>query len=159
MFKRVQKRVAKREREEELGITAEVKEVMGLNDTDSDESQSDSDADDSNDEDISENDPDSDAGLVANSRKRKRAFEDEDGDEEANESSEDGDGDDDQSITVSQALENPLHPTSRFKACVICPGKLLKNEPMEQTHLSSTVSLLHCCKGPEVQLTRCSAEP
>ena len=37
MFKRVQKRQRKQEKEEELGLDSEIKEVLGLQDTDSEE--------------------------------------------------------------------------------------------------------------------------
>jgi hypothetical protein len=41
MFKRVEKKLAKKREEEELGITEELKEAIGLNDLDSDDSSSD----------------------------------------------------------------------------------------------------------------------
>ena len=54
MFKRVEKRIRKREKEEELGLDGDMKEMLGLNDTDSDESSSSSSEDGSDDEDQEE---------------------------------------------------------------------------------------------------------
>ena len=40
MFKRVEKRIRKKEKEEELGIDEDMKEMLGMHDTDSEESDS-----------------------------------------------------------------------------------------------------------------------
>jgi hypothetical protein len=46
MFKRVAKRVKRKEEEEALGLDEDMKEALGMHDTDSDESESDSSEDD-----------------------------------------------------------------------------------------------------------------
>ncbi|KAF8720860.1 hypothetical protein AX14_010647 [Amanita brunnescens Koide BX004] len=43
MFKRIEKRLKRREEERQLGIDDETRDILGLNDTDSEESESDSD--------------------------------------------------------------------------------------------------------------------
>jgi hypothetical protein len=50
MFKRVAKRVKRKEDEEALGLDEDMKEALGMHDTDSDESESDSSGDESNSE-------------------------------------------------------------------------------------------------------------
>ncbi len=54
MYKRVEKRRRKQEKEEELGLTEEMKEVLGMHDTDSDESNSSDSDTESGDEDEDE---------------------------------------------------------------------------------------------------------
>lgn len=118
MFKRVAKHAKRKEKEAALGITEEMKEIMGLQDTDSDESQSDS---------------EEDATVTANlSRKRKR---DEDGDSTAEEIGAELDGDQLAVISVRDALDAPIRDTS----CIVCPGKTIKHSKMEQVHLDSAV--------------------
>jgi hypothetical protein len=122
MFKRVEKRRRKKEEEEELGLDEDMKEVLGMQDTDSDESDSDSDSDSASDHGIG-----SDAGI-----------------EEATE--EDGDGGDSEAgnheISVEDALEDPVYLVSLEpdrKACIVCPGKLLKHSRMIEVHKTSNV--------------------
>lgn len=116
MFKRVDKRRRKKEEEEKLGLDEEVKEILGIQDTDSEESESDSDSDSDSREqgDIHEEIPE------------------EDYDEE------------DPSITVGQALKDPFYIVSILpdvKACIVCPGKLLKSVKMVQLHRTSNAHM------------------
>ena len=122
MFKRVDKRRRKKEEEDKLGLDEEMKEILGIQDTDSEESESESDDDDDEEE---EPEGDVDGELVG---------EDEDEEEE-----------EDPSITVSQALKDPVYIVSilpDIKACIICPGKLLKSVKMVQLHRTSNACTL-----------------
>ena len=124
MFKRVDKRRRKKEEEDKLGLDEEVKEILGIQDTDSEESESDSDSDEGQQEEES----------IA--------------DEEMNSGEDDDDDDDeeeDPSITVGQALKDPLYNVSvlpDIKACIVCPGKLLKSVRMVQLHRTSNACTL-----------------
>ncbi|TFK75172.1 hypothetical protein BDN72DRAFT_561700 [Pluteus cervinus] len=125
MFKRVQKRQKKKEEEEELGLDEEMKEIMGLQDTDSEESSSDS-------------------GNEGEEAQEDRQDEE---DEEAlpNFAEEGGESDEGEdfetdSITVPEAVKDPVYVVSvqpAVRACIICPGKVLKDEKMVKVHLSS----------------------
>ena len=123
MFKRVDKRRRKKEEEEELGLDEEVKEILGIQDTDSEESESDS------------GEGEEEEGAA---------------DEEVNSvEDEDDEKDEDPSLTVSQALKDPLYIVSILpdvRACIVCPGKLLKSVKMVQLHRTSnacTLSLVY----------------
>ncbi len=145
MFKRVEKRRLKKQEEEELGIDEDMKEILGIHDTDSEESASDdSDSDSEGEEDQEEDDiaadDDESGGEVQSS-----AEEDEDEDDEDAE---------DPNVTVRQALLDSVYVVSvlpEVKACVVCPGKLLKGVKMVQLHRVSnacTLLLVHprpCC--------------
>ncbi len=145
MFKRVEKRRLKKEEEEELGIDEDMKEILGIHDTDSEESASDSDSDSEGEEDNEEDDilaDENESGEEGQS-----ASEDEDEDED-NEDAEDP------NVTVRQALLDSVYVVSvlpEVKACVVCPGKLLKGVKMVQLHRVSnacTLLLVHlspCC--------------
>lgn len=170
MFKRVERRQKRKEKEEELGLDEEMKEVMGLQDTDS--SESDSNSDDNSDSDSEapgeEGDATSKPVKREGSLKRKRGAEsdeeegseedddegeevgldgevDEDGEEGEEEEEEDGtDEDDEPLMSISAALQNPLHVVSldpEIRTCVVCPGKLLKNAKMIEVHMASNVCL------------------
>ncbi|TFK49966.1 hypothetical protein OE88DRAFT_1661429 [Heliocybe sulcata] len=150
MFKRVEKRIKKAEQEEELGLDEEMKAALGLNnvDTDSDESDSDSASGSGSEADSGDDDG-------GNTRKRKRAedddgedqdSEDEEGEEEEDESADEEDGDDVPpntvpfSMTIADALSNPTYiqvVDPEIQACIVCPGKLLKNQKMTDVHLAS----------------------
>jgi len=124
MFKRVDKRRRKKEEEEKLGLGEEMKEILGIQDTDSEESESESDDDDDEEE---EPEDDVDGELVG---------EDEDEEEEEEE--------EDPSITVSQALKDPVYIVSILpdvKVCIVCPGKLLKSVKMVQLHRTSNAHI------------------
>ena len=136
MFKRVDKRRRKKEEEEKLGLDEEVKEILGIQDTDSEESESDSDEGEEEEEEEEEE-------SVADDEEMNFGEEDEDDDEDEDEE------DKDPSITVSQALKDPLYIVSvlpDIKACIVCPGKLLKSIKMAQLHRTSnacTLSLIY----------------
>jgi hypothetical protein len=127
MFKRVDKRRRKKEEEDKLGLDEEVKEILGIQDTDSEESVSDSDSD----SDEGQQEEESVADEEMNSG------EDDDDEEE--------DEEEDPSITVGQALKDPLYNVSvlpDIKACIVCPGKLLKSIRMVQLHRTSNACTL-----------------
>ncbi|KAF8813356.1 hypothetical protein BYT27DRAFT_7230935 [Phlegmacium glaucopus] len=116
MFKRVDKRRRKKEEEEKLGLDEEVKEILGIQDTDSEESESESDFDEGEEE-----------GSAAEGER----------DEEEDEG-------EDPSVTVSQALKDPVYIVSILpdvKACIVCPGKLLKSVKMVQLHRTSNAHI------------------
>lgn len=126
MFKRVEKRRRKKEEEEELGLDDEMKEVLGMQDTDSDESNSDSD--------------DSESEVDAEGEVRSE-LEGEDG--EKSEQHDDESDTENPEISVLDALDDPVYLVSLdpdVKACIVCPGKLLKNAKMIEIHIISGVS-------------------
>lgn len=153
MFKRVQKRIRKREREEELGLDSEMKEVLGLQDTDSEES-------DSSSEDEGEggsNSEDEEEGGSSDEESQEDADENEDDgiqDDEimasAGDVPEDSDSDSEiedsiPEMSVTEAVKDPVYVVSlqpQIKACILCHGKLLKNNKMSEVHKASKVS---CC--------------
>jgi len=129
MFKRVEKRRRKKEEEEELGLDEDMKEVLGMQDTDSDESESEPESESDSD---SDHENGSDAGI-------KEATEEVGGTEK-----EDGDGEDSETgnpeISVEDALEDPVYLISLEpdrKACIVCPGKLLRHPRMIEIHKTS----------------------
>ena len=138
MFKRVDKRRRKKEEEEKLGLDEEVKEILGIHDTDSEESESDSDSDEGEEEEEEEEE------SVADDEEN---FGEEDVDDEEDDDEEEKK--EDPSITVSQALKDPLYVVSvlpDMKACIVCPDKLLKSLKMVQLHRTSnacTLSLIY----------------
>lgn len=127
MFKRVEKRRRKKEEEEELGLDDDMKDVLGMQDTDSDESNSESE------------DSDSEAGDEVGSNAGSGA-EGEDGEE--SEEEEDESEAENPEISVQDALDDPVYLVSLdpdVKACIVCPGKLLKNAKMIDVHMISGV--------------------
>jgi hypothetical protein len=147
MFKRVQKRQRKQKKEEELGLDSEMKEVLGLQDTDSEESNSSSD-DSSN---ASRSDSDEQDAMDAGSDTDVGADDDE---ENVLESGEEGSESDDEipPMSVTEAVTDPLYLVSMdpdIRACILCPGKLLKNPRMSDIHKASKVSALylHLCRA------------
>ncbi|KAI0090147.1 hypothetical protein BDY19DRAFT_905203 [Irpex rosettiformis] len=140
MFKRVQKRMRKREREEELGLDGDMKDVLGLQDTDSDESDSSSEQEDSSDADsqngADEDEEVDDGEFVELGR--------EDGGPDVSDMDPDDDDDDDEGgipeMSVTEAVKNPVYIVSlqpKVEACILCPGKLLKNQKMSEVHKAS----------------------
>ncbi|KJA16858.1 hypothetical protein HYPSUDRAFT_71036 [Hypholoma sublateritium FD-334 SS-4] len=129
MFKRVEKRRLKKQEEEELGIDEDMKEILGMHDTDSEESASDeSDSDDDEEEDVRDDVAEDDDGS---GEEGQSVAEDEDADEDEGEDAEDP------NVTVRQALLDSVYVVSilpEVKACVVCPGKLLKGAKMVQLH-------------------------
>ena len=152
MFKRAQRRIEKSKKEHKLGLTPEVKEELGFNDTDTD---TDTDSDESASESGSES-----SGAESPSRKRKRPLED-DGDDSgdggqgdssghASEDEEEGEADSAGGVedeagaesgpTVGDALGDPLFSVSGHQhACAVCPGRLLKNRHMAELHTAAVV--------------------
>ncbi|KAF8896466.1 hypothetical protein BD779DRAFT_587819 [Infundibulicybe gibba] len=122
MFKRIEKRRRKKEEEEDLGLDEDMKEVLGLHDTDSDESESDSD------QSVADDDPEGkdDSPSI------------EETDSGASEA--DDNSDSEPMITVKEALRDPIYLVSLqpdVKACIVCPGKLLKGSKMVELHCKS----------------------
>jgi len=142
MFKRVEKRLKRKQHEDELGIDEEIKDILGLNNTDSDESSSDDDSDD----DPSHGDllEDEDTGL--------------DGADENLDSADrenDPGADERALITVSEALNDPVFVVSLdpdIKECIICPGRLLKGPVMVEKHKSSNACTLSLWSDSGAQL-------
>lgn len=135
MFKRVEKRRRKKEEEEELGLDEDMKEVLGFHDTDSEESNSESDSE-------PEGDSDSDVEEMG------LGEEGDEGEVEAEESGEEEE-EEDPSVTVAQALQDPIYVVSvlpEVKACIVCPGKLLKGVKMVQLHRTSNACMLSLVK-------------
>ena len=135
MFKRVEKRRRKQEKEEELGLTGEMKEVLGMHDTDSDES-------DSSSGDSSDSGGSDDEGAVA-----PHGVEDEQVDDEIDEEDDEEESGDELShsipqMSVTETMQDPVYIFSTdpdVMACALCPGKLLKNTTMADIHKSSKV--------------------
>ncbi|KAJ7762026.1 hypothetical protein DFH07DRAFT_939652 [Mycena maculata] len=125
MFKRVEKRRRKQEEEEELGLDGEMKDVLGMNDTDSEESDSDSDDSESETE-----------GKEANAEEEAEG----EGDEDDEDSSEESDSAEEPPISVEEAIRDPVYIVSLqpdVKACIVCPGKLLKSAEVLVLHRAS----------------------
>lgn len=138
MFKRVEKRRLKKEEEEELGLDEDMKEILGMHDTDSEESASDSD-------DSGDDDDDKEEGQGDENEEQSGA----EGESGAEDEEDDGEDEEDPNVTVTQALKDPVYVVSvlpEVKACIVCPGKLLKGAKMVQLHRISnacTLSLVH----------------
>jgi len=142
MFKRVEKRLKRREEEEKLGIDDETRDVLGLNDTDSEESESDSDLSlsdafqDENDLESSEDEGEVWGGIRVDEM---------DGDEEEEE---EGKGPRHIAFpifTTQQALDDPIyaHPTQdNAQLCSICPGKTLISAQSISQHLASKACIM-----------------
>lgn len=151
MFKRINKRLQKKEKEEAIGLDDEMKGILGMNDTDSDESDSSSDSDhsdsgdgnsDNENEDELSNKPLGSAGMKIKNLEggNGNSSEEEDAEEDI---SEDEQGDTVPPMTISEALVEPLYvvrPGSEVKECILCPGKVLKHAKMAEVHVSSSVS-------------------
>ncbi|KIK10009.1 hypothetical protein K443DRAFT_136083 [Laccaria amethystina LaAM-08-1] len=127
MFKRVEKRRRKKEEEEELGLDEDMKEVLGIHDTDSEESNS-------------ESDPEPEGASDSDVEEGRGLGEEGDEGEGEGEETEEEEKEEDPSITVAQALQDPIYVVSvlpEVKACIVCPGKLLKGVKMVQLHRTS----------------------
>lgn len=149
MFKRMARKVKRKERDEELGLDEEAKQVLGLQDTDSDESETDSevnsdlgsnsDSDASLDSDL---DVGSDAGMKTEwlGAEGYGSEEDEGSDDDSLDL--DFDDDEDPPMTLVEATKKPIYLTSAdpdIHACIVCPKKALKNQKMVEVHLQSSV--------------------
>lgn len=139
MFKRVTKKEKKRVEEEELGLDDDMKEILGMHDTDSDESDSDSDSESGNSDDLEDEEDEEEAG----GRTRKASADDDSEDDEDGES--DGDAEEGPPpLSVQEATKNPVYTISLdpdVRGCIVCPGKLLKNNKMVELHVESVVRL------------------
>lgn len=162
MFKRVEKRRRKLEKEEKLGLTEEMKEVLGMHDTDSDESESESDegslgegsgTEDEGNAVMQDVEVDEEAlNVVAEGE----GDEDEDEDEGENEGDEDAEEEDHQRppLSVTEAIADPIYSLSTksfLKACAVCPAKRFRDEKFIEEHrnskVSSTVHVSHVCSN------------
>ncbi|KAH9945351.1 uncharacterized protein BXZ73DRAFT_96342 [Epithele typhae] len=131
MFKRVEKRIRRKEKEEELGIDDDMKEMLGMNDTDSDESDS---------SDSSGSDNGGDVPVRPEVESREEGEEGENSMAEEDELSDDDPEDDIPPMKLSRALQNPLYLVQEepeVQGCIICPRKLFKNSVMIDVHLKS----------------------
>ncbi|RXW16725.1 hypothetical protein EST38_g9122 [Candolleomyces aberdarensis] len=131
MFKRVEKRRRRQQEEEELGLDDELKQILGMQDTDSEESDSASESDESGDEEHGEY-----HGLDGGDLEEEDSEVDEDDEERRPK----GLYDLPVSLTVQQALKEPVIPAPDdplLSFCVVCPGKTLRAEKMVQMHLTS----------------------
>ncbi|KAJ8519537.1 hypothetical protein ONZ45_g3537 [Pleurotus djamor] len=129
MLKRVQKRIQRKEKEAALGLDEETREILGLNDTDSDESDSsgfDSDSDLGED---TLGDVDGDIPFDAPG--------DWEGESLASEEEEEAEENESTTISVQQAMKDPIYVSSLEAGewkCIICPGKVLKGSKMIEVH-------------------------
>jgi hypothetical protein len=145
MFKRIEKKIKKKQEEEELGLDEDMKDVLGLNDTDSDES-SDSESDEDGSDSANENDDDDvemgNRGDYVNSGDEGASVEEDESEDEAEDGSDDDEEDGYPNITIAQALLDPLYVPSKSqpesKSCVACPHKVLR-APQQPSHLASQV--------------------
>lgn len=138
MFKRVEKRRKKKEEEEELGLDEDMKEVLGMQDTDSDESDSDSDPS------LTDQGAEDSTGELPEAEN-----------EGEDQSEEDDDKEEGPTVTVQEALQDPVYLVSiqpDVKACIVCPGKLLKGARMVQLHRKSNACTLPFFSMSEVEL-------
>lgn len=144
MFKRVDRRRKRKEKEERLSLDEDHLGVFGLHHTDS--SESDTDSSDS----VSTSSSDRLATQSRKKRKREASSPsyDEDGEEEDSDSAtddEEGEGNSDDGshppLTIASALNEPIRPDSDSEAwvCVFCPGKTLKHAAMVKVHEASRV--------------------
>jgi len=146
MFKRVDRRRKRKEKEERLGLDEDQLGVFGLYHTDSSESESDS----SNSASTSSSD-----GLATQSRKKRKresssSSYDEDSEDEHGEPATDDEEDEGNSdhgsyspLTIASALKEPIRPNSDSEAwvCAFCPGKTLKHAAMVKVHEASRVRI------------------
>lgn len=160
MFKRVDRRRKRKEKEERLGLDEDQLGVFGLHHTDSSESESDS----SDSASTSSSD-----GLATQSRKKRKREasspsydENEDSDEDGEPATDDeeDEGNSDHGshppLTIASALKEPIRPDSDSEAwvCAFCPGKTLKHAAMVKVHEASRVrtdynhSVVICTEEP-----------
>ena len=141
MFKRVEKKLAKNKKEEELGLSEEIKAAVGLIDDDSSSDETEASSSTSNPQVPS---------------KRKLLLDDEpdassDGDSEGQDSGTAGDPEDYEDepgvqMSVEEAIHDPLYIISiqpDIRGCLVCPRKLLKNNTMASVHMKSQVCRIH----------------
>ncbi|KAF7791207.1 hypothetical protein EIP86_002220 [Pleurotus ostreatoroseus] len=134
MFKRVEKRRRRQEEEEALGLDSDLKEVLGLQETDSEESESSS---DEQSEGSGDEEDGSDLELEGAD-----VDEEEDGPEDSEDDEDEGSEDEIEIplMSVTEAVRDPVYLVSLdpdIKACILCPGKALKNPVMADVHKAS----------------------
>ncbi|KAF8674224.1 Starch binding domain [Rhizoctonia solani] len=151
MYKRINKRIRKKEKEEELGLDDETKEILGMQETDSDES--DSSDEEQSDEDSVESDTDEERLEVGRTHREPEMFSDNrESDTEGSSGAETEDlevedeemADDKPPMTVSDALRDPLYSIQKgsdVQGCILCPGKELKHTKMALVHVESSSHL------------------
>ena len=149
MFKRVDRRRKRKEKEEKLGLDEDQLGVFGLHHTDSSESESDS----SDSASTSSSD-----GLATQSRKKRKreasppSCDDDDKDEDGKPATDDADDEEDEEdsdhgshypLTITSALKEPIrqHSDSESWVCAFCPGKTLKHAAMVKVHEASRVRI------------------
>ena len=145
MFKRVDRRRKRKEKEERLGLDEDQLGVFGLHHTDSSESDSDS----SDSASTSSSD-----GLATQSRKKRKLEaspppynEDSEDDGESATDDEEDEGNSDYGshppLTIASALKEPIRPHSDSEVwiCAFCPGKTLKHAAMVKVHEASRVRM------------------
>ncbi|KAG9098088.1 hypothetical protein FS749_004720 [Ceratobasidium sp. UAMH 11750] len=141
MFKRINKRIRKKEKEEAAGLDDEMKQVFGMHDTDSDESDSGASSGHDSSRDLSDSGgEDEPTSQEPSTGKRKREVSE---DSQGSEPEDEGEDDADETapMTVAEALSNPLYSAqtnSDAKACILCPGKELKHSQMISVHVASS---------------------
>lgn len=144
MFKRVDRRRKRKEKEERLGLDEDQLGVFGLHHTDSSESESDS----------SDSTSTSSSDRLATKSKKKRKREasplpydglgEDEEDEPVTDDEEDEENGDHGShtpLTIASALKEPIRPDSDSEAwvCVFCPRKTLKHAAMVKVHEASRI--------------------
>ena len=161
MFKRVDRRLKRKENEERLGLDEDQWGVFGLHHTDSSESESESDSSDSASCSASTS---SSEGHSTKKRKRGASSQsyDENSEEEDGESEPAMDDEEEEgsnahrthpSLTIASALKEPIRPIephSEAWMCVLCPGKTLKHATMVKVHETSRV------RRPQSQRGHCT---
>lgn len=132
-----------------MGLDAETKEVLGLHDSDSDDSSTSSTSD--GESDSEEEDAEVDAGAVdEGDNGDANAPEDGSDEDESADTDDESEASDDEGppLSIQAALDDPLYIISLepdIRACITCPGKLLKNPTMCEVHRSSNVSRPFAC--------------
>ncbi|CAE6530762.1 unnamed protein product [Rhizoctonia solani] len=137
MYKRINKRIKKKEEEEALGLDGETKEMLGMPETDSDES-------DSSDEDPSDGGSEESDGEGKDSDIASSSGVEMEGSEEDEEEVGDDEGEDEPPMSILEALDNPLYSIgkgSEAQGCILCPGKELKHAKMASIHVESSSHL------------------
>lgn len=147
MFKRVEKRLKRKEREDELGLDEDMKEVLGFNDTDSDESESEVDSDEQSSMIDEEEMPD----IEFDDDEAEGGDFDEESDDGELQNYEAGDQPERALITIAEALTNPIFIVSLdpdINECIVCPGKQLKSQKMIEAHKTSNACTLSLPLNP-----------
>lgn len=161
MYKRISKRIKKKEEEAALDLDEGNREILGMNETDSDESDSSndregrwqSDTDDSSAQAPHRISTERSTGIqtgLGHKQNWKMGHSSNDSDigaedSEAEQISESEDMEDNSPppMTISEALNEPLYLVrkgSDARKCVVCPGKELKHSKMATIHVASSVS-------------------